>query len=509
MKKIINKQTFCILLFCFLLSFLLCFSPFAQGYGHGWDSAIYAAIGNAINKGRILYTGIVDNKGPLLYFIDALGLAINYKFGIFFIEFVFLFVGTIFAYKTALLITKDKKWISLISVIFSMLLLVYTIDGGNYTEEYALLFTNIATYYIVKFLLSSYQIKWYELIIIGGCFSLTFLLRANLCALFVCEILFTLFYLLKDKEYKVLFKCILYILLGICLFLTPFLIYLVSNGALKECLNLVYLNVVGSFSSVSLLDRFNKVCGLIEITNKSNVFTLTLLSFVLFIANKKKSKEEIRILLIGFSGIILNLYVNSLTGGVAWAYTHYYISFVPICILIIAWLFNYVYIEVTNEIKSKNLNTTIITILLFLVILRPSIDLLKLDVQRFGMDTPDHSSMEKYILDNSNEDDTIQIIGVNDSIYYPVNRIPTSKHLYFVAGFSENRKKKDATELANDLINAKKKSKIIMMPSGNINDLDFVNSLNNKEDFIELLKDDYIYNADKSNEFDCNVYELK
>ena len=90
----------------------MCFSPLAQGHGHGYDSAIFATVGNALNKGRVLYTEIVDNKGPLIYFIDALGLTINYDFGIFIIEFIFLFIGAIFLYKTAKIITKDKKWVS-------------------------------------------------------------------------------------------------------------------------------------------------------------------------------------------------------------------------------------------------------------------------------------------------------------------------------------------------------------------------------------------------------------
>lgn len=184
----------------------MCFSPLAQGHGHGYDSAIFATVGNALNKGRVLYTEIVDNKGPLIYFIDALGLTINYDFGIFIIEFIFLFIGAIFLYKTAKIITKDKKWVSFFSTIFSMLLLFYTINGGNYTEEYAITFISIATYFVTKFLYSDYKLKWYELIIIGICFSATFLLRANLCAFFISQIIVVSICLIKDKKIKILFR---------------------------------------------------------------------------------------------------------------------------------------------------------------------------------------------------------------------------------------------------------------------------------------------------------------
>ena len=91
MKRITNKildnlPIIVLFIFCGIMSFQMCFSPFAQGHGHGYDSAIYAAIGNAMNNGRTLYTGIIDNKGPLMYFIDAFGLSINYHFGIFLIS---------------------------------------------------------------------------------------------------------------------------------------------------------------------------------------------------------------------------------------------------------------------------------------------------------------------------------------------------------------------------------------------------------------------------------------
>lgn len=486
----------------------MCFSPLAQGFGHGWDSAIYAAIGNALNKGRVLYLGIVDNKGPLLYFIDAFGLSLNYNFGIFYIEFLLLFIGTLFAYKSSLIITNNNKWLSCIAVIFSMLSLVYTLDGGNYTEEYAIFFINIATYYVIKFLNNNYEIKWYELIIIGICFSATFLLRANLCAFYVCQVLLVLFYLLKDKKYKILFKSILYILIGIGICLLPFLIYLIYNNALGECIDLVYLNVVSSFESVSLLERFIKVCGLIEITNKSNVFTIVLFAFILFLTKFKNEQKNAKILIIAFLGILLNIYVNSLTGGEAWAYTHYYISFVPIFIIICSWLFNVVYENIVNTKLNTDSKSIIILILLFSIAARPCIDLIKIDINRFGTETPKLSNMEEYIVNNSNINDTIQLIGVNDSIYYPVNRISTSKHLYFVEGFSIDRRKKDANELANDLIYADKKAKIIMLPQGDLKELTFINSLENKNEFINFLKNHYFYDEEASSNLNVNVYIL-
>lgn len=513
MKKIANKiidnlPIIVLFIFCGIMSFQMCFSPFAQGHGHGYDSAIYAAIGNAINNGRVLYTGIIDNKGPLMYFIDAFGLSVNYHFGIFLIECIFLFVGIIFAYKTAKLITKDKKWLSCFSAIFATLLLVYTLDGGNYTEEYAIFFINIATYFVTKFIFNDYKLKWYELVITGMCFAATFLLRANLCAFFVSQVLVVLICLIKDKKFKILFRAMGYIFLGGLIFLTPFLIYLIKNEALEACLNLVYFGVVDSFERVTLLERFTKLCGLIEIADAAKVFSISLLACILFFTKPKMEKPIKRIMIIAFIGLLINLYVNSLTGGEAWAYTHYFISFIPIIVVISAWVFNYIY-ENIRELKISNEARNIIIVLLAFVIIAPqTLDLFESSIKRVDFRYPEPSPMEQYILDNSTEEDTIQIIGVNDAIYYPVNRISTSKHLYFVAGFSEERREKDANELANDLYNAENPAKIIMLPSGNLNDLDFVKSLYDKDEFIEFIATNYTLDIEASTQFNCNVYLL-
>lgn len=513
MKKIANKiidnlPIIVLFIFCGIMSFQMCFSPFAQGHGHGYDSAIYAAIGNALNNGRILYTGIIDNKGPLLYFIDALGLSINYHFGIFLIECIFLFVGIIFAYKTAKLITKNKKWVSCFSAIFATLLLVYTLDGGNYTEEYAILFINIATYFVTKFLINDYKLKWYELLIIGMCFAATFLLRANLCAFFVSQIIVVFICLVKDKKFKILFRAMGFILLGIAIFLLPFLIYLIKNDALSACLNLVYFGVVDSFAQVTWLEKFTKMCGLIEIADAAKVFSVSLLAFILFLTRPKMEKSTKRIMMIAFIGLLINLYVNSLTGGEAWAYAHYYISFVPIIVVISAWFFNYVY-ETVKDLKiSKEARNVILILIAFVIIAPQTLDLFETSIKRIGFTYPDPSAMEQYILDNTTEEDTIQIIGVNDAIYYPVNRISTSKHLYFVAGFSEDRREKDANELASDLYEAENPAKIIMLPSGDVDDLVFTNSLTDKDRFIEFLDENYVLDTEASEQFNCNIYLL-
>ena len=62
--------------------------------------------------------------------------------------------------------------------------------------------------------------------------------------------------------------------------------------------------------------------------------------------------------------------------------------------------------------------------------------------------------------------------------------------------------------MANDLYNTEKLAKIIMLPSGNLNDLVFINSLTDKSKFIEFLEENYVLDVAASEQFDCNIYLL-
>jgi len=507
-KKIKNYYPFIILLvFCFLLTFLLYFSPLAQVFGRGHDSAIFATVGNALNQGRVLYTEIVDNKGPLLYLINAIGLGIDYDFGLFYIEFLFFFLGAIFAYKTAMLITKNNRLLSCLAVIFSMFLFLPTLMGGNFTEEYAVLFINIATYFVTKFLFNNYKLKWYELSIIGMCFAATFLLRANLCAFFLPQIIVLAVCLIKDKKFNELFRSIMFIIIGILIFIAPFLIYLVSNNALLEALDIVYFGVRGSFGEISLLERMRKLGGLVILSDEVKAFSIILFAFILFLTKPKMEKPMWRLLIIAFLGIVITLYANSLTGGPAWAYMHYFIAFVPILVIISSWLFIHCYSLIIETFSNKSVRNIIILAFVFLLFFAPFKSLGTTVLSRVNLTTPDTSYLVKYIHENTLADETIQVISVDDTLYYKANRLPTSKHIYFVGGFAEERRRKDANEIAADLYNAKEPAKLIIMETKDIYDNVFIKSLSDKDKFIKYLNDYYILDEEASERLNCNIYK--
>jgi hypothetical protein len=74
--NIINSKYYPLLLFALSFVFVVLFSrstSFLYVY-EGFDAAIFKQMGLAVLKGKTLYIDYFDNKGCLLYFIQAFGL---------------------------------------------------------------------------------------------------------------------------------------------------------------------------------------------------------------------------------------------------------------------------------------------------------------------------------------------------------------------------------------------------------------------------------------------------
>ena len=100
---VFSKYIFIAILIAGILS-----NPFTTNAGR--DSGIFLYIGSLILKGKMPYVAAWENKGPLVFYINALGLltANGSRWGIWFMEFLFLFGAGLTAYT--LLQRGMGKW---------------------------------------------------------------------------------------------------------------------------------------------------------------------------------------------------------------------------------------------------------------------------------------------------------------------------------------------------------------------------------------------------------------
>ena len=499
MKKLKSVLPFGVLFgFSFFLLMSAFFFPTSKEFGH--DSGIFAYMGYAITQGKALYTQAWDNKAPLLYVIEALGILLHYRYGIFLLEFISLFSSAVLLYKTAgLFVTKG---VSVVCALMSMMLLTAALEGGNLAEEYALPFTVLAFYYIAKFLKNDFKLKKIEMMIVGMCVAAIFLIRLNILAFLGCAVLGVIVILLREKQYKTLGNIFLFAFLGFVIFIAPFVIWLSVKGNLTACIETAYIGILGTFSSISKKRRIRNILGMILQMAPSGTLLLIIafvLCFLVFaFKNRKKSQAALDWLgWIAFFGLIATLLANSLSGAM---HLHYFMSFVPVLIVPAVWIGkqieNFIDRNCPEKYRKNGFKTAVCSTLLIAVSFSCLLNFGQAAKNSVLTSISSHeaTATEKtveFIVGNTEETDAIQVFGGASAVssYYGARRLAASKYFYYANGrFSEEAKTEFAQTICADL--KENPPKLIMF---DLNSYD--GEFTKQEDFLLHCGDPDAWNA--------------
>ena len=148
----------------------------------GTDSVVFLYIGRIILNGGMPYRDAFDHKGPLVYLLDAAGLAVGGVFGVWLLELLFLTVSTIFAYKTARFFAAPP--IALFTTVVAILWYTARCDS-NFCETWSVPFLLTSLYFWIRYLKSGCQIGKTATFTVGLCFAGVLLLKPNLTALWM------------------------------------------------------------------------------------------------------------------------------------------------------------------------------------------------------------------------------------------------------------------------------------------------------------------------------------
>ncbi len=176
-----------------------------------------------IKKGFLPYRDIFDNKGPLLYLINFLGILLtNHGYmGIWLIEVIFMFFDLVFIDKICRLFFNNRIF-SIFIISFLAIPIATFLEGGNYSEEYAMPFILMSLYYFIKYILYPDKYKYYESLITGISMAFVLLLRPNMITLWLVYALFFLFDFIKKKKFVELSETIFYFFVGLLSVLSIF-----------------------------------------------------------------------------------------------------------------------------------------------------------------------------------------------------------------------------------------------------------------------------------------------
>ena len=278
--------------FLFIVVFILCLltlysSPLYKGLPD-IDSSVFQVMGKGMLEHKIIYRDLFDHKGPIVYIINAMGFFINNKYGLFIIEFIIFYIGTIFVYKTSRIVLSKK--LSIIVNLLYMLISFRYFYGGNYTEEYAITFMSIAMYFIIKVLYNKEINKKIYWIIIGATFTINLLIKPTYISIWMAFGIVQLISSIKDKKIKELIKNIGYMIIGILIISVPIMLYLIINNAVSSFIY-AYINMNMKYSSSSIFEKIKAFASLSNKYKYNQYLLMMLISNIVLLFSKKINKR--------------------------------------------------------------------------------------------------------------------------------------------------------------------------------------------------------------------------
>jgi len=339
------------------------------------DGGFFLYAGRQILNGKIPYLDFWDNKGPAIFYINALGLWLGggSRWGVWAVEFLCLF-GTLLILYRAL----SKHWgfgAALFGVTMAGFGLRVALGYGNYTEEYALLFNVVGIYLFLS--MGDSERTYWKYFWIGALFGLSFTFRANniggLFGLLIAVFLYDVFKRNASKSLKVVFIT----LAGFAVPLLLWTAYFAFLGGVKE---MIYGSITFNFSYSAAKDRewielfsgFGRY-GMSWYGWVALLAWFTLVLRILMGLVQKKLKFSVLevFLLVWFP---IEVLLSNLSGR---SFTHYYISWTLAVAVYAAFVFAEFWQAIFKAFSLQNLadrldTSTFVALIVVLVIVFPS-----------------------------------------------------------------------------------------------------------------------------------------
>lgn len=280
------------------------------------DSTIFRLMGLTLVRGGKFYVTTIDSKGPVLFFIEALGAWISSgKIGIFIIQYIFLLVTLI----SVLLIAKQlvaNKYIWIFPLLY-LCFYGFAFEGGNLSEEFSLSFIFLGIYLVLYLFKNgslgsiktkiSFKTENLLLFSLGSLAALTFFIRANNAAAIIAAILALTYFMLKRLPAKQFFTFFSSIIAGFLLVTSILAGYFIINHSYSDMIYGTFLfnyrysiNHSRDFSN-TFLTSFSAAAIVVCILSLTTAF--------LYYHSKRDAKVPLLLVLVGVFST-LTLYIS-------------------------------------------------------------------------------------------------------------------------------------------------------------------------------------------------------
>lgn len=310
------------------------------------DSSVFLYTGQRVLEGGVPYRDVWDHKGPLIYYIDALGLGVagGSRWGVWLLEALFVFGAAWLAFD---LISKIfGRWPAVFATTLFLLGLNLVLDGGNLVEEYALLF-QFATLRFYWRGLQSQRLS--DFAWTGAAAGLGFLLRPNIIALPLAigaYLVWQAAYLRKRMVRKQIGAALAS---GLAV-LAAAAFYFYANGALADAWSAVF-TFSFAYNAAGFAERWAAIRTGLSLLATIALFAVSGWVFA-FAAVRSESRRFAAVrplLVVLLAALPLEILLSSLSGR---SYPHYYLSWLPVLTVLSAFFVYYLGAHVPETQKQ-------------------------------------------------------------------------------------------------------------------------------------------------------------
>lgn len=218
----------------FLLVFSWSTSPLYLTYGA--DSPFFQTIGLGIIQGKVPYVDLFDHKGPVPFFMNALGYSLGMgRTGLFIVQVLSFTVTLLLLLKIAGLFAGSPKK-TFLTVALAMIPLADFITEGNQVEEWQLPYIALTLYLICRYINSgSGSHPVWQSLVYGLCFGMVFYNRPNDGVMWVGSLVAGLLLMwLVNREYRRMFANLASFLGGFIIVTLPVLAFFYVHDAVDD-----------------------------------------------------------------------------------------------------------------------------------------------------------------------------------------------------------------------------------------------------------------------------------
>ena len=216
------------------------------------DANVMFTIGRGIVNGKVPYRDLIDRKGPVVYFLHAIGAVISPRTftGVWILEWISCFFVLVLGIRIRKILDPVSDKLSGILVLPLSAALYFTPSYlyGDNPESFCIPLILLCIYIGMRSILEN-RISFTSSLTAGICIGIVFWMKFTICGAFIGMFIYLVTVCIRNKALKALFRSIGGLFSGFMIITVPVLLYFSVNNALDDMFNVYFINNIFSYNS--------------------------------------------------------------------------------------------------------------------------------------------------------------------------------------------------------------------------------------------------------------------